>query len=440
MLTKLEPFFWLAGIILIYKGLVDLFAVVKFLKRRESIAALASVVFITTFTFAALHGVSMGLAVFSGSITMLLINWRLYAVAKQRVFDKKPAARKTLGNTKKTVMTHLVLITGAIIFFIPFYWLVSTSFKEDDDILKFPPVWVPQKQVQMIVGGTDRYLSTMIIDGNKVKVAELKDFEDGSKLVKVLDKQKHAGQELIAMPGTLTQVKRFGLKWENYPKTLEYLPSETHKGLTYLINTLLIAILSTFGTVLSSAMVAYSFARLRWPCREACFVLLLATMMLPGAVTMLPVFLIFRSLGWIDSLKPLWVPSFFGAAFNIFLLRQFLKGIPKDLDEAAIIDGASYFSIFWRVILPQIKPALAAITVMSFMGAWNNFMGPLIYLNTPAKMTISYALQLFQGDHGAQYGMIMAASTLVVLPIIVLFFFTQRYFIEGITLTGMGGR
>jgi multiple sugar transport system permease protein len=155
---------------------------------------------------------------------------------------------------------------------------------------------------------------------------------------------------------------------------------------------------------------------------------------------MMPQFLIFRSLGWYDSLRPLWVPAFFGSAFNIFLLRQFFMSIPGELEDAAKIDGCGPFGVYWRVMLPLVKPALAAIAIMSVLGAWNNFQGPLIYLSSPEKMPLAYALQLYQTQHSGEPGLLMAASTLVVLPIILLFFFTQRYFIEGVSLTGMGGR
>jgi multiple sugar transport system permease protein len=187
-------------------------------------------------------------------------------------------------------------------------------------------------------------------------------------------------------------------------------------------------------------MVAYSFGRLRWPGRNALFLVLLATMMIPSAVTMMPQFLIYRSLGWIDTLRPLWAPAFFGSAFNIFLLRQFFMSIPTELEDAAKIDGCGPFGIYWRIMLPLVKPALAAIAIMTTLGAWNNFQGPLIYISSPEKMPLAYALQLYQQQHTDNPGMLMAASTLVVLPIIVLFFFTQRYFIEGASLTGLGGR
>jgi multiple sugar transport system permease protein len=279
----------------------------------------------------------------------------------------------------------------------------------------------------------------MELNGQVVRVAEVSEMEDGRKRVLVLPGQPDAGRSLLVERSQLAKVRRFGLKWENYSDALDFLPEETHKGLIYVWNTVYITILSILGTLLSSSLVAYSFARLRWPGRDALFLVLLATMMLPGAVTMIPVFLIFRGLGWVDTLRPLWIPSFFGGAFSVFLLRQFFMTIPTDLEDAAKIDGCSYFGIYWRIMLPLIKPALAALTIMTFMGSWNNFMGPLIYINSPEKMPLAYALQLFQGAHSAEYGLLMAASTLVMLPVLIVFFFTQRYFIQGITLTGIKG-
>lgn len=228
--------------------------------------------------------------------------------------------------------------------------------------------------------------------------------------------------------------------WRNYPESLKLLPANTYYGLLNLYNTLQIAVLSVAGTVLSSSMVAFAFARVKWPGRDWLFGILLATMMLPDAVTMMPRFLIFRSLHWVDTLLPLWAPAWFGSAFNIFLLRQFFMGIPKELEDAARIDGCSPFRIYWNVMLPLVKPALAAVSVMTFLGAWKDFMGPLIYISSPEKMPLSYVLQLYNAAHGGEPALLMAATTLVILPVVVLFFFTQRYFIEGVSMTGFGGR
>lgn len=228
--------------------------------------------------------------------------------------------------------------------------------------------------------------------------------------------------------------------WANYPDALNYLPKDTFFGLITLRNTLIIAVLSVVGTVLSSSLVAFGFARLRWPGRDWLFGILLATMMLPDAVTMMPRFLIFRDLHWIDTLTPLWAPAWFGSAFNIFLLRQFFMGIPKELEDAARIDGCTPLRTYWSVMLPLVKPALAAVAIMTFLGAWKDFLGPLIYISSPEKMPLSYVLQLYNAAHGGEPALLMAATTLVILPVIVLFFFTQRYFIEGVSLTGIGGR
>ncbi|MGQ9879487.1 MAG: carbohydrate ABC transporter permease [Armatimonadota bacterium] len=334
---------------------------------------------------------------------------------------------------------HTVLLSGAILFCVPFAWLMVTSLKEDEDMNKFPPVWIPRQQVKVTIHGKECGVSMLNQNGQELKVATLEELDMGEHRVQVLEPADRHGEVLLVPGSRLQKVRVFAPKWENYWDALRFLPPETNYGLVFLWNTLFLSILSIIGTVLSSSLVAFAFSRLRWPGRDIWFVVLLATMMVPGAVTMLPVFVIFRALGWVDTLRPLWVPAFFGSAFNIFLLRQFFMTIPMDLEDAAKIDGCSYFGIYWRIMLPLIKPALAAVTIWTFMGAWNNFMGPLIYISSPEKMPLAYALQLFQSQHGGEPGMLMAAATMVMLPVLVLFFFTQRYFIEGVTLTGIKG-
>lgn len=209
---------------------------------------------------------------------------------------------------------------------------------------------------------------------------------------------------------------------------------------TYLGNTLIVCLLGCVGTVLSSSLVAYGFARIQWPHRDKIFWVVLATMMVPFPVTMIPLFGVFRELGWVGTLKPLWVPTFFGSAFNIFLLRQFFLAIPQELSDAAKIDGCSEFGIYWRVILPLSRPALAVVALFHFLYAWNDFMGPLIYLTKPSTFTLSLALQFYQSQHGgSEWHLLMAMSVLILLPIILLFFFTQKTFIQGIATSGMKG-
>lgn len=224
------------------------------------------------------------------------------------------------------------------------------------------------------------------------------------------------------------------VNWQNYPRMFEFLPFYK-----FIINTTIITALVIAGVLVSCPLAAYSFARLRWPGRNIAFLGILATMMLPEQVTLIPQYILFKVFGWIDTWQPLWVPTWLGSAFYIFLLRQFFLTIPTELEDAAKIDGAGFFTIYWRIMLPLVKPALASVIVFSFIGSWNNFLGPLIYINTPEKMPISLALRLFQTLHGAEYGLMMAASTIATLPIVILFFFTQRYFIQGIVLTGLKG-
>ena len=227
--------------------------------------------------------------------------------------------------------------------------------------------------------------------------------------------------------------------WSNYLGAMSRLPWGT-----YFLNTLKYAVPSTLGVVISSAIPAYGFARLRYKGRDALFFLCLATMMIPFQVQMIPLFIVFRKLGWVNSYLPLVVPSFFGSAYSIFLLRQFFLSIPGELSDAARIDGCGEGRILWSVIMPLAKPALAVVGLFQFMGAWNDYLGPLIYLNNQKQYPVALGLQQMRAvSHSAGQTLVwpylMAASTVVIIPILVLFFFTQRTFIEGITVTGIKG-
>ncbi|MGZ7441345.1 carbohydrate ABC transporter permease [Paenibacillus sp. TH7-28] len=204
-------------------------------------------------------------------------------------------------------------------------------------------------------------------------------------------------------------------------------------------NTLTITIGCLAGALISSSLGAYSYARLNWPGKKFFFGLLLSSMMLPSAVTLIPTFIGWKLADLINTYFPLILPVWFGSAFDIFLLRQFYTSIPRDMDEAAYVDGAGPWTVFSRIIIPLSKPPLIVIGLFSFMNSWNDFMGPLVYLNEESKFTMALGLQMFQSLHSAQWHLLMAASTVVILPVIVVFFIGQRYFIEGITLTGMKG-
>jgi multiple sugar transport system permease protein len=217
--------------------------------------------------------------------------------------------------------------------------------------------------------------------------------------------------------------------FHNYVETTEYIPFWS-----YTVNTLIVCVLSAIGTTLSSALVAYSFTRLDWAGKRALFALTLATMMVPFPVLMVPLYSVFKALGWIGTLKPLWVPAFFGSAFNIFLLRQFFSRIPKNLSEAMTLDGASELTIFLRVYLPLSKAPLAVAAFFQFIYSWNDFLGPLLYLTNQDTFTLSLGLQFYQSQNGGtQWHYLMAASFLTTLPIVVLFFFMQRSFLAGMS-------
>lgn len=221
--------------------------------------------------------------------------------------------------------------------------------------------------------------------------------------------------------------------WGNYVKAWQVVPFAR-----FYLNSIFVTACVTFGQVTTSAMAAYAFARLNFRGRDKIFFGYLATMMVPGAVTMIPVFILLRMFGWIDTYKALILPGIF-TAYGTFMLRQFFLTLPKDLEDAAKIDGCSYLGIFWRIILPLSKPALATLTTFTFMGAWMNFMWPLIVINTENKFTLPVGLAYFQSLHHTDWTLLMAASVMMILPILVMFVFNQRFFVEGIKLTGIKG-
>jgi multiple sugar transport system permease protein len=277
------------------------------------------------------------------------------------------------------VLAFLLLVVISFLFLAPFAWMISTSLKEPSDLIGSN--WIPNR-----------------------------------------------------------------LAWENYRDAFSY-----GQWRQWTINTVIITTFSVAGMVLSSSLVAYSFSRLRWRGRDLLFSFVLATMMLPGVVTMIPQFVLFANLPafgfqgsrvWTNTFLPLIVPAWAGGAFYIFLLRQFMRGIPLELSEAAKIDGASELRIWWSIVMPMTKPALAAIAIFTFQGAWQDFMGPLLYLQSEHKYTLQLGLRQFEAAAGGApaWNWLMAASLMVMLPVLLVFLLLQRHFVEGISLTGMGGR
>jgi multiple sugar transport system permease protein len=276
------------------------------------------------------------------------------------------------------VLKYLILLVLAVSFIMPFFWMVTSAVKNDDQIYTIPPIWFPSP----------------------------------------------------------IYINNFWDAWHS-----------GHLNFTlYTYNTVVkYAIPATLGTVLSSALVAYSFSRIRWFGRDTLFALVVATLMIPGWVTLVPLFIIFKNLGWLNSFLPLVVPRFFGNAFFIFMLRQFFMTIPGELSDAAKIDGANELQTMFRIILPLSKPALTVVALFAFMDAWNDYLGPLIYNNRDTQWVLALGVEKLRsavyevGNTQLAYPYLMAVSSLITLPIFLAFFFAQRTFIEGISVTGLKG-
>ncbi len=292
--------------------------------------------------------------------------------------------RRTEKITK--IVVSVLLIIGAFVMMLPIVWMLSTSFKTRTDVFAVPPVWIPNPL------HLENYPAAWTISG------------------------MYAGEDWSFL----------GITFHGITFT------------TYIVNTLTIAVLSCLGATISSSLVAFAFARLRFPGRGPLFLLCLATMMVPAQVTMIPTFILFKNLGWYDTFYPLIVPAFLGGgAYNIFLMRQFFMSIPYEMDEAAKIDGCSNFGVYWRILLPLCKPALTTVAVFAFVYNWMDYLNPLIYLDSNSKKTLALGLKNFVSLYGQDYHLLMAASLLVSIPIAVIFLVGQRYFIQGIATTGL---
>lgn len=289
-------------------------------------------------------------------------------IAAQASARPKSRSRRTAWLTGRVVIYALV-IGGAVLYSMPFIWMLSTSVKPGYDVLKVPPQWIP----------------------------------------------------------SVWQWDNYTVPWGNLPFLLFYR------------NTAVIAVTDIIATLASSSMVAFAFARMRFRGRDLLFMLVLSTMMLPGQVTLIPIYVFWSKVGVINTLWPLIIPSFFGSAFNIFLLRQYMLTVPLEMDDAARIDGASWFQIYSRIILPMAAPALGVVAIGEFTFRWNDFLGPLIYLNEANNFTISLGLQLLNSQYVTQIQQIMAQTIVAVIPVLVVFFVTQRFYIQGVVISGVKG-
>ena len=333
------------------------------------------------------------------------------------------------GSRFTRIVTYAALVVLGTAFTLPFFWMLSTSLKPAARIQQWPPDIIPMMPVQVKIDGQNREVYRA---KGGVEVALIERLKGGMARVKPVNDAR-ARARIVSADVLIPKIHP-GFEWSNYSRGLVFIPF-----FNQLRNTVIISLFSVLGTILSCSLVAYGLAKIDWKGRNVLFVIILSTMMLPAQVTMIPVFAIFVKLHWVDTFLPLIVPTFLGTPFFIFLLRQFFLGIPRELSEAAKLDGCSEFAIYRRVVMPLSKPALATVGLFTFMGAWNDFLNPLIYLLDESKYTLSLGLAMFTGQYGNEYGMLMAVSAVFTLPIIVLFFFTQRTFIQGMTMSGIKG-
>ena len=323
------------------------------------------------------------------------------------------------GRTHK-VLLYVLLVVGGLTMVIPFLWMMSTSLKHQGEVFTRTPQWLPWRTEARIDG--DWYGAKSMNRQN----------DQGERKMRIIEKGRY--QSDIHWVAEHDIRRTVSPRWRNYSEVWEVV----RFGRFYL-NSIFIAFCVTFGQLVTASLAGFSFARLRFPGRDKIFLAYLATMMIPGSVTLIPLFIVIKKIGWMDTYWALIVPWMF-TPYGTFLLRQFFMSLPSELEDAAKIDGCSLFSIYWRIALPLSKPALATLGIFTFMGSWGSFMWPLIVIHSTGKNTLPIGLAAFQGQYTTNYPLLMAGSMMVVLPIIVIFVCCQRFFVEGIKLSGMGGR
>ncbi len=384
------------------------------------------------------------------------------------------ATGRRQGDSRNRAIIYALLLLGSFIYLVPFLWMISTSLKPVEQTLKadfdlFPRAYFASVDgtrtrvrpddkpldkngaIVEVLGGPrkgERLIATSdMLSGETVTLeyreADLtltgafpcrieKTVEAGwFKVTERLEAMAEATPRWTVVPGEEISTE-IQFEWGNYREATKVIDF-----FKYAWNSLQVAIFGMIGTTLSCSLVAYGFSRIEWKGRDTFFLITISTMMIPFPVTMIPLYSVFKAFGLIGNLSPLWLPCFFGTAYNIFLLRQFFMSLPRDISEAARIDGCNEFQIFVRIVLPLAKPALIVVALFHFMWAWNDFMGPLIYLTKESLFTLAIGLQAYQSKQGGtEWHFLMAACVLTILPILVLYFMAQKTFIEGISLSG----
>lgn len=328
------------------------------------------------------------------------------------------------------IFSLIVLAIGAFLVMVPLVWMVLSSLKSPEQGNKMPPEWLPKRAEKVTINGKSSFIYEIPVNGELRKLALVS--KSGPIGTFVNPDNPDESYELTVNDGTRAMV--LAPRWQNYIEAMTKVPFGR-----YFINTMLVVVFATLGTVVSCIMVAYGFSRFKAKGLNWLFMIVLATVMLPAQVTLIPTFIIFKTIGWYDTLLPLIVPAFFANAWDIFLFRQFFMSLPLELDDAARIDGAGPWQILWYIIIPQAKPVIMTVTIFSILYAWNDFFAPLIYLQSEKNWTITLGLQMFNAIYRNNDALLMAASVVTLIPVIVLFFIAQRYFIQGVVVTGVKG-
>ncbi len=355
----------------------------------------------------------------------------------------------------RDLSAHVVLLLASFVLLLPLGWMLSTSLKQSGLGLSRGIEWLPWKEVQRTDGGERQVVvlaaQVRLSGRSETMEVSIKSLADRSAQTTVyLPEGAFAGEVLAyrVRPVTSGETaaaaewtpedtvhRRLAPYWKNYSEALEKM--RFWEGLS---NSVAVTFLGTLGTLLSCSLVGYGFARFRFPGREALFMVMLSGMMLPPVVTMIPIYLLFRELHWIDTLLPLFMPAWLGTnAFAVFLFRQYFMTVPFDLDDAARIDGCTFLGIYWRILLPLSRPVIATVAIFCFTGYWLDFMGPLVYLNSIPKFTLTLGLYMFKGAYETQWPYLMAATLVVSLPCMLLFIAGQRYFVRGVVMSGLKG-
>jgi len=323
------------------------------------------------------------------------------------------------------------LFGGSILIMLPLVWMLTTSLKAEENATEFPPSWIPREAIKVPYNGKEYFSYNIPVEGQVRHLALLKKQPGGMGIF--FDPANPETQYTLKIADGKRATETI-IHWENYRNAMTAVPFNK-----YIWNTLIIVITTTIGVLASCILVAYGFSRFRARWIDVMFLLLLSTIMLPGQVTLIPQFVFFTKLGWYDTFYPLIVPAFFANAWDVFLLRQFFMSVPIEMDEAARIDGANPLQVLLYILIPQSWPAIATIAIFHFLYAWNDFFGPLIYLQTQDKWTISLGLQSFQGLYTRNIANMMAAATFTMLPCLILFFVAQKLFIQGVVISGVKG-